>query len=101
MVAELSAAGVHPPGSWDLTYFEIHAILDGQQKRRTRDMQLAVFAGWHNVNLSRHKRLPSLPPLLRKFEPVRVMSGKAIHAAVRQMAKALGAAVRTVKRGEL
>lgn len=82
----------------DLTFRDCFTILEAQQKRSTRQMQVATFAAWQNQNLSRHKRLPNLADLLRKLEPARVMSAKAIRGAIMNMAKAMGAEVRYVKK---
>lgn len=82
----------------DLTYRECFIILEAQQKRSTRQMQVALFGAWQGQHLSRHKVLPRLSGLLRKLEPMRVMSPKAIRAAVMNMAKAMGAEVRYVKK---
>lgn len=92
--------GIQPHLAIDYTYRWIHYALEGQQKARTRSMQLAVFHAWQNQNLSRHKKLPALVGLLRKLEPVRVMSAQAIRSAVRNMAKAMGADFKVVKKGE-
>lgn len=99
-MAEASAAGVHPHLFWDYTWRELYAVLQGSTIRARRDHKLALFNAWHGVNLGKAKRLPELRTLLRKLDPVRVMSATSIRAAVMGIAQALGATVVRKKRGE-
>lgn len=100
-MAEASAAGVHPHLFWDYTWRELYAVLQGSTLRARRDHKLALFNAWHGANLRRGKRLPELRTLLRKLDPVRVMSAGSIRAAVMGIAQALGAnVVRKKKRGD-
>lgn len=98
---ELAADGIPPHVAVDYTLRWIHVFLEGRALARTRDMQLAIFHAWQNQNLSRHKKLPNLPSLLRKLEPAREMSPKAIRSAIKNMAKAMGAEIRVVKKGQV
>jgi hypothetical protein len=95
---EAVAAGAPLQFVWDMTYFEIWLLLEAKQRRQTAALQVALFGAWQTESMARHKRLPNLGDLLRKLEPVRVMSVKSMHVAVRQIAKAFGATVKREKR---
>ena len=92
-MAECSAAGVHPQDFWHLTPREVYAVLAGSGLRARRDHKLTLWGAWQTANLSKAKRLPDLKSLLRKLDPVRVMSSASIRAEVMNIAKAMGAAV--------
>jgi hypothetical protein len=72
--------------------------MEGQQLARTRQLQIAMFGAWQGQALSRQKRLPDLAGLLRKLEPMRVMSAQAIRATLKSMAAAFGANYEVRKR---
>lgn len=68
--------------------------------RRRRDRSASIWAAWHQAAFVRQKRLPDLGGILRKLEPPRVMSAREQHRSIMGIAKAMGAKVRHVKRGE-
>lgn len=92
-MAEAAAAGVAPHLFWDYTYRELHALMRGSAIRARRQHQLAIFGAYQGERFARTKRLPDLKALLRKFEPVRVMSREALKATVLGIAQAMGAVV--------
>lgn len=92
-MAECSAAGVHPQDFWHLTPREVYAVLAGSGLKARRAHKLTLWGHWQGANLQKAKRLPDLKSLLRKLDPVRVMSSASIRAEVMEMAKAMGAAV--------
>lgn len=83
-----------------MTPRETFAIFTGDAIRRRRDRQHGLWTAWHVAAFERQKRLPPLAPMLRKLEPVRVMSPKQLRNAVLSMAHALGATVTIRKKGE-
>ena len=92
-MAECSAAGVHPQDFWHLTPREVYAVLAGSGLNARRAHKLTLWGQWQGANLQKAKRLPDLKSLLRKLDPLRVMSSASIRAEVMEMAKAMGAAV--------
>lgn len=100
-MAEAFAAGISPDVFLDLTYREVYAVFAGRQLVVRRSYQLALYEAWHAAAFYRSKKMPELNPLLRKLEASRVLSPKAMRAAIIGTARALGASVRYVKKGEL
>lgn len=98
MMAECAAAGISPLQFWSMTQREIYAVFVGGNIKARRDHKLQIFGAWHGQNMARGKRSPDLKQLLRQIDPPRVMSPKAIRAAVIGMAKAMGAIVVHKKR---
>lgn len=99
-MAEASAAGVHPHLFWDYTWFELHVLLQGAQIVARREHRLSISNAWQTANWSKAKKLPDLRQLLRKLEPLRDMSARAIRSAIVGMAEAMGAKVVRKRREE-
>lgn len=100
-MAEAAAAGVLPHVFWDFTYRELYAAFAGRNIVQRRQHQLGLFEAWHTAAFYRSKKMPVLADLLRKMEPGRVMSSRAIRAAIIGAAQAMGAVVRIVKKGSI
>lgn len=83
-----------------MTYREVFALIKGEAMRRRRNRQADLWAHWHGAAFARQKRLPDLPTILRKMEPMRVMSPRELRAAVLAMAESLGAKVIRRKKNE-
>ena len=97
---ECAAAGVPPHLYYDLTWREIHVLFAAQALRARREHKLTIWGHWQGQSMRRSKRLPELKALMRRFEPQRDMTPKAIRSAIMAMADALGAVVVRKKRGE-
>ncbi len=95
------AAGIPPHIALDYTPRELYAVFTGRNISQRRQHQLAIFEAWHIESFARHKRLPKLQDLLRKMDEPRVMSPRSIRATILDVARAMGAKVRYVKKGEL
>lgn len=95
------AAGIPPHIALDYTPRELFAVFAGRNISARRDHQLAIFEAWHVEAFARNKRLPKLQDLLRKMDEPKVMSPKAIRSTIIDVARAMGATVRYVKKGEL
>lgn len=95
------AAGIPPHIFWDCTYREVFAIFTGRNLRSMREHKVAMFSAWHAAAWTRAKKMPNLSDALRKLEPARVLSTKAMRSQIFGMAQAMGATVRYVKKGEL
>lgn len=95
------SAGIPPHIFWDYTYREVYAVFTGRNLRSVRDHKIAMFSAWHAAAWTRAKKMPNLPDALRKLEPARVLSTKAMRSQIFGMASAMGAKVRYVKKGEL
>lgn len=101
MLAEGMAAGIPPHILLDYTPRELYAVFAGRNLAQRRLHALAIFQAWHGEAFARTKRLAPLGDMLRKLEPPRVMSPRALRANIVGMAQAMGATVRHVKKGEL
>lgn len=75
-------------------------MLNGAAIARRRDRQLHLWGGWHNAAFQRSRKLPNLASLLRKLEPLRVMSPKELRRSIVSSFMALGAKVTFRKKGE-
>jgi hypothetical protein len=85
-----------------MTLREIFRAFEGAAIARRRAQQAALWAAWHVASLTNAKKLPDLPQLLRKLEPLesRVMSPKAQRLSILSLAQAFGADVVRRKKGE-
>lgn len=99
-MAEAHAARVPPHRLLDYTYRDLAAAFDGEAIRRRRDRQLHLWAHYQGEGLHRTKALPNLTGLLRKLEPMRVMSPRGLRNAILNMARAMGAKVTRRKKGD-
>lgn len=86
-------AGVPPWRFWDLTYRELTACLRGSAEIARDAHKLHLFGAYQGVMLTRQKRPPPLADLLRKLDPRKIMSPKALRAAIIGAARAMGAKV--------
>ncbi len=100
-MAAAFAIGIPPDDMLDMTYRELYAAFKGHRDRSIRAHQLALYEAWHTAAFYRSKKMPELLPMLRKLEPSRVMSPKALRSVIVGAAMAMGAKVRIVKKGEL
>jgi hypothetical protein len=95
------AAGIPPHIALDYTPRELYAVFVGRNLIQTRMHSLAIYQAWHGEAFARQKRLENLADLLRKLNQPRVMSTRQVRATIIGAARAMGAKVRFVKKGEL
>lgn len=93
------AAGVPPHRFWDYTYRELYAVFAAIGVRERRERKVLIWAAHANAIWGRTKKVPSLSSIIRRLDPPRPMSPKAIRASIMAIAKAMGAAVVYRKKG--
>ena len=99
-MAEAGAAGVPPHRFWDYTPHDAYFLMQGAQLAARRQLKAHLFGAWHVAVFERQKKIKPLAELLRRLEPLRDMSHKAIREAVLAMARNMGAKVVIKKRAK-
>lgn len=99
-MAEAFSVGIQPDQFWRMNMRELYACFAGEAKTRVRQRQLHLWQAWMTANFTNAKRLPALEPLLRKLEPRRAMSNRAVRSTLVGMAQAMGARIVRRKKGE-
>ena len=82
-----------------MTFRELYALFEARNLNAIRQHKLGLFTAWHTAAFYRQKRLSPLSDLLRKMEPSKVMSPRAMRAAIIGIAKAFSAAAKGGEKG--
>lgn len=90
MISNAAIAGIRPAEFWEMTPFEINAVVDAYIEKEKQHMEIVKSQSWLTAALSRTEKMPSYSEFIGKTKKTEPQSAEQMLATVKMIHAALG-----------
>lgn len=90
MIRNAAIAEIRPAEFWEMTAFEVNAVVDAYIEKEKRYMEIIKSQSWLTAALTRTDKMPSYKEFINKAEKPQEQTAEQMLATVKMLHVALG-----------
>lgn len=90
MIRNAAIAGIRPAEFWEMTAFEVNAVVDAYIAKEKQRIEMVLSQSWLTAALVRTEKMPSFKEFINKAEKPQEQTAEQMLATVKMLHAALG-----------